>query len=282
MAHPQRWRAVRKVSGRRRGTRWSCAIILALTLTGCISDQHQIVNKSLMADKLAAGRNAGVAEHYQVACPDVLEIAVAGRKEFNGHYTVEPDGRISLGRYGRLRVQGQMLSEIGRHMADEIGSAPADVRVRVVAYRSQHLVLIGQVIGWQRTVPYQGQETVLDLLQRVGGISPGAAPEEVFVVRAHLGEGPPEVFRVNLEAIVLRKDDTTNIRLLPSDHVFVGETRQARIEKVVPPWLRPVYQALWDMLPVDQQPREHENVLSRWIGGIRGEVTQHFNHSRLD
>jgi protein involved in polysaccharide export with SLBB domain len=261
---------------RARGScRWiwpSCALSAALALAGCAAEQHQIVNKNLMVDKLPMGRNAGVAEHYQVACPDVLEIAVVGRKEFNGHYHVEPDGRINLGRYGRLRVQGRALADISERVADEIGARPADVRVRVVEFRSQQLVLIGQVIGWQRTVPYQGQETVLDLLQRVGGISPGAAPEEVYVVRAHLGEGRPEVFRVNLEAIVMKKDDATNIRLLPSDHIFVGETRQARIEKIVPPWLRPVYQALWDMLPVDQQPREHENVLSRWIAGIRGET----------
>lgn len=276
MAPPVRRRASAAVPGRRGGTGLCCAlaaaVAAALGLTGCVGDQNQVVNKNLMTDKLAAARNAGVAEHYQVACPDVLEIAVAGRKEFSGHYLVEPDGRINLGRYGRLRVQGRTLAAIGQKLADEIGVRPPDVRVRVTAFRSQQLVLIGQVIGWQRTVPYQGQETVLDLLQRVGGISPGAAPEEVYVVRAHLGEGRPEVFRVNLEAIVLKKDDATNIRLLPSDHVFVGETRQARIEKIVPPWLRPVYQKLWDMLPVDQQPREHENVLSRWIAGIRGET----------
>ena len=56
---------------------------------------------------MAAHRMAGVAEHYAVGCPDVLEIAVQGRKEFNGNYVVEPDGRIHVGPYGRLRVQDQ-------------------------------------------------------------------------------------------------------------------------------------------------------------------------------
>jgi polysaccharide biosynthesis/export protein len=265
-----RWPALPAAMTSRLGWAARCALVIVVGLAGCLHEQQTVVKKNLMADKLAADRIAGVAEHYRVGCPDVLEIAVAGRPEFGGHYVVEPDGRINLGRYGRIRVQDRALAEIDGQFADVIGVLPPQVRVRVVEYRSQQIVLIGQVIGWQRTVPYQGQETVLDLLQRVGGISPGAAPQGVYVVRAHLGEGRPEVFHVDLDAIVLRKDDATNIRLMPSDHVYVGETRQARIEKCIPPWLRPVYQKLWDMLPVDQRPREHENVLSRWIAGLLG------------
>lgn len=265
--HPSSYRS--SFSRRARAVRVVVISILASTV-GCASDEQMVVKKNLMADKLAAERMAGVAENYQVGCLDTLEIAVRQRPEFNGHYLVEPDGRINLGPYGRLRVQDQVLADIGRELAVEISVPPPDVRVRVVDYRSQQLVLIGQVIGWQRTVPYQGQETVLDLLQRVGGIQPGAAPQGVYVVRARLGRGRPEVFHVDLDAIVLRKDDRTNIRLMPSDHIFVGETRQARIEKAIPPLFRPIYQKLWDMLPVDQQPREHENVLSRWIAGIFG------------
>ncbi|MCS7046288.1 MAG: polysaccharide biosynthesis/export family protein [Gemmataceae bacterium] len=243
------------------------ALACSLALVGCATDQQTLVSRNLMTAQLSAERNAGVAENYQVGCPDVLELKVDGRSEFNGHYVVEPDGRICLGRYGRVRVQDQTLGEIGRRVADVVGVSPAKVRLRVVEYRSRQVVVIGQVVGWQRSVPYQGQETVLDLLQRVGGITAGAAPREVYVVRAHLGEGRPELFRVDLDAIVLNKDGSTNVRLLPMDHIYVGETRQARIEKCVPPWLRPTYQKLWDMLPSDQRPREHENILSRWISG---------------
>ena len=266
VSHPSP--AIRKTPGRRAGASLAFGLLVLASVLGCAVDQQTVVKKNLMGDKLAAERMAGVAEHYQVGCPDLLEIAVVHRPEFNGNYVVEPDGRINLGPYGRLPVQDRTLADVGRQLAREVGVPPAEVRVRVVDFRSRQLVLIGQVIGWQRTVPYQGQETVLDLLQRVGGITPGAAPQGVYVVRAHLGEGRPEVFHVDLDAIVLRKVDATNIRLMPGEHIFVGEIRQARIEKAVPPLLRPVYQKLWDMLPVDQQPREHENVLSRWISGI--------------
>jgi protein involved in polysaccharide export with SLBB domain len=91
---------------------------------------------------------------------------------------------------------------------------------------------------------------VLDLLQRVGGITPGAEPRDVYVVRPHLGDNQrPEAFHVDLHAIVLRHDHKTNIRLLPFDQVYVGQTRKAQIEQAIPPWMRGAYQAIWRASP---------------------------------
>ena len=57
----------------------------------------------------------------------------------------------------------------------------------------------------------------------------------------------------------------TNLRLQPFDQIHVGETRQARVERCIPPWLRPVYQAL-----MDTQPK------SRGQGaGVRGQQEPH-------
>jgi protein involved in polysaccharide export with SLBB domain len=243
------------------------AAVLIFFAAGCAADRN-LVDNNLKRDPPTELEVLDVAEHYRVACPDVLEIEVKGRREFDGNYTVEPDGRINLGRYGRLRVEGRFLSDVGGLLADEIGARPQDVRVRVAEFRSQHVVIFGGVVGWQRTVRYRGQETVLELLQRVGGITPGAAPEHVYVVRAHLGaEQRPEVFHVDLNAIVMKKDENTNLRILPFDQVYVGETRQARIERLIPPWLRPAYQKLWDLLPAAAGPTDETSFLSRWISG---------------
>jgi polysaccharide biosynthesis/export protein len=236
---------------------------------GCLGDRH-LVDNNLKHDPPTEAEVLGVAEHYRVGCPDILEIAVKNRGEFDGNYTVEPDGRINLGRYGRLRVEGRLPGEVGGLLAEEIGVRPQDVRVRVAEFRSQHVIIFGGVVGWQRTVPYRGQETVLELLQRAGGITPGAAPEHVYVVRAHLGQEPrPEVFHVDLDAIVMKKDERTNVRVLPFDQVYVGETRQARMERLIPPWLRPVYQKIWDLLPSADSGADEDNSRSRWISGVK-------------
>ena len=91
---------------------------------------------------------------------------------------------------------------------------------------------------------------MLDLLQRVGGITPGAEPKDVYVLRPHLGDNRrPEVFHVDLHAIVLKNDHRTNIRLLSFDQIYVGETRRAQIEKALPLWLRGAYQVVWHTRP---------------------------------
>ena len=166
----------------------------------------------------------------------------AGRRptpEFSGRYEIDVDGRINLGDYGRLAVEGRTPAEIVKLLAAETGTSPETLAVRVVEFRSQHLLLFGEVSGWQHSIAYRGQETVLDLLQRVGGITAGAEPKDIFVVRPHLGESKrPEVFHVDLHAIVIKHDLKTNLRLMPYDQIYVGETRRAQIEKAVPPWLR--------------------------------------------
>jgi polysaccharide export outer membrane protein len=209
-----------------------------------------------MADRGRATRNQGVAEHYLVGCPDVLEIQVSGRPDWSGRYTVGPDGRIDLELLGRPRVEGRPLPEIAALLAGQAGLSPSEVRVRVAAYQSQQVYLFGQVTGLQRAVPYQGEETVLDLLRRAGGITPGAAPGEVYVVRTRVAEGQrPEVFHVDLRAIFQHHDERTNIRLRPFDQIHVGETRQARVERSIPLWLRPFHQAFWDTRPQGPEGR---------------------------
>jgi protein involved in polysaccharide export with SLBB domain len=217
----------------------------AFLLAGCATGQSQ-VDRALMADPGSPARGENVANSYAVGCPDVLEIVVAGRPDLTGLREIGPDGRVALGHIGRVRIEGQTLPEVTRRLAEAAEVPPQSVRASVAEYRGQQVYLIGQIVGLQRAIPYRGPETVLDLLRRAGGLTPGAAPDNVFVVRSRVAEGKtPEVFRVDLQAILFRHDTRTNIRLQPLDQVFVGETKQSCFEKCVPPWLRPVYDALW-------------------------------------
>lgn len=246
---------------------WLLALACALA-TGCLRDRSDVDNK-LLSQRNLPSHKEGVLERYRVGCPDVLGIHVEGRYALDGRFEIGPDGRIDLGPFGKPRVEGHTLPEITALVAHHIGAQPTQVQVQIAQFRSQQLLLFGQVVGWQRSVPYQGQETVLDVLKRSGGITPGAEPQEVFVVRSHLTEGHrPEVFHVDLGAIVLKNDHATNLRVEPYDQIYVGETRQARIERFIPPWFRPVYQAFWEIEPSGRQPQEKQNAFSTWIRGL--------------
>jgi len=100
--------------------------------------------------------------------------------------------------------------------------------VRVATYKSEQIFLIGQVAGSQSVVPYQGPETVVDLLRRVGGLTPGAAPDDVYVVRSRMVEGRrPEVFRVQLRALA-RAAMHGNVRIMLPMITVPGEIAAAR------------------------------------------------------
>ncbi|HZY90873.1 MAG TPA: polysaccharide biosynthesis/export family protein [Gemmataceae bacterium] len=226
--------------------RWLLAAALGLAV-GCVSGRSRF-EQALLADRTPAAHGGDSGALYAVHCPDVLELNVVGRPDWDGRRRVGPDGFIGLGDAGPLRVDGLRPSEIAAAVAERAGVPAERVHVRVAAFNSQQVYVFGEVAGSQRAVPYRGPETVLDLLQRAGGLSPAAAPTDVQVVRAHVADGKtPEVFHVDLAAIVLKHDQHSNVRLLPFDQVYVGQSRRSTYVPAVPPWLRPVYHALCGM-----------------------------------
>src|ERR1019366_1154908 len=131
------------------GKRWSswkarAAILLAvlpmlLHAPGCAKDRAN-VEKNLMSQQ-SSQRHEAVLQHYRVGCPDVVEIVVPQRPEFNGKHEIGPDGRIDLGDYGKLRIEGKTTSEIAKLIAEEIGTKPTEVQTQVSEFRSQEILL---------------------------------------------------------------------------------------------------------------------------------------------
>lgn len=233
-------------SGERGSSGWAAhGLGLALCLlAGCAGGGPEL-NRALMAERPPPAPAAEAVRDYALGCPDVLLIDVPGRPDLSGRKAVDAEGRIDLGELGRLRVEGRTAAQVARYLAD-IAETPARlVQVRVAEFHSQHVYLVGQVAGWQRPVPYEGPETVLALLQRAGGLAPGAAADDVYVVRSQVAIGrQPEVFHVNLRDVVMSHDDQTNIRLQPFDQVYVGETRRSSLCNCIPFCVRPIYQAI--------------------------------------
>jgi protein involved in polysaccharide export with SLBB domain len=217
------------------------ALVCGLALlAGCVATRPHL-DEALLATAPADALE--VAAQYQVAAPDVLELQTAGREDLSGLRPIGVDGRIDLGPLGRVRIEGMTPLEVAQAVAREAELPAEMVSVRVAEHRSQQVYLFGAVTGMQRPVPYVGPETVLALLQRTGGITPGASVGNVYVIRPHVIDGGnPEVFHIDLEAILRRRDQVTNIRVQPFDQVYVGESKKCTFEKVVPPCLRPLYE----------------------------------------
>jgi protein involved in polysaccharide export with SLBB domain len=192
---------------------------------------------------------------YRLGCPDVLEVAFADYPEWDAFVSIDLDGRIPLDGPGAPRVEGLTVEQARDELARLAGVPPDRVAVRLAAPRSSRVYLHGPIRGHIRAVPYQGPEPVIDFLRRVGGLPPGSRLNQVYVVRPNVSIGsPPEVFRVNVPAVLLDNDPATNVPLRPSDQVYVGETRGSSFSRVLPDWLGPAYRRLTGLLPDEWWP----------------------------
>lgn len=224
-----------------------------MLLTGCMSSRPHVDEALLQHGKSRSNPNE-VAQQYRVGCPDVLEISIDNSEDWRGlKIPIEVDGRIDLGPLGRPRVEGKTSAEVAQFIAGLGRVPPYEVHVRVADYRSQKVYIFGQVKGLERAVPFYGQETVLELLQRAGGITAGAELTNVYVIRANVADGGrPEVYPINLRDIVMKNNDKSNLLLEPGDQVYIGETRRSSFTKCVPPIFRPLYESLWGLYRAGQ------------------------------
>lgn len=228
-------------------------LALALGLSaGCAAEDHRL-ERALLAGDPSTIR--GDPEQYVVHCPDVLEVRPAGRPDEGGSCAVGADGRIVLTDGSRLHVDGLTAGEVAGAAARRLGLPPDGVEVEVLGYNSGQIYLFGEVAGLQRALPYQGPETVVDLLRRAGGVAPGAAVGDVQVLRSHVADGhSPELFQVDLDAILLKNDPQTNVVLEPFDQVYVAQSRKSSLTPCFPPWLQPLYQRLCGAPKKDAAP----------------------------
>ncbi len=217
-----------------RGRVW-CGIIMLLA--GCAGPRQQQLHQAMLADQNPAAHARDLEYHYQVRYPDVLRIDIHGRPDLSGLRPVGLDGTIDVGRL--MSVDGRTVLQLQRDIALALRLPYSAVRVRVEQYASQQIYLFGEVGNRHRVVAYRGPETILDLIQRIGGPGEGAELNDIHVVRGHVAEGkPPEVFHVDLQAIVTKQDLSTNIRLEPFDRVHIGQTRRQKMSSYMPPWFK--------------------------------------------
>ena len=145
---------------------------------------------------------------------------------------------------------GAPLDQIRADLAALAGCSTDRVRVALAAPRSGRVIVYGPVRGRARVVPYQGPEPVIDFLKRVGGLPPGSRLSQVYVVRPNVAAATrPQVFRVDVTAVLMDGDTRTNIPLQADDQVYVGETRESSFSRLLPDWLAIAYRRLSRSVP---------------------------------
>jgi len=168
----------------------------------------------------------------------------SGLQPIDGVYLVGPDGTINLKQYGAVYVAGLTLPEareaLRRHLTQFLDSP--EVSLEVLAYNSKVYYVITEGPGEDDNVirlPCTGNETVLDAVAQVGGVSQ-VSSKRIWIARpSPAGTGCEQVLPVDWNAITRGGNTATNYQVLPGDRIFIAHDEMiamhAWIDKMVAP-----------------------------------------------
>jgi polysaccharide export outer membrane protein len=166
-------------------------------------------------------------------------------QRISGPHLVRPDGTISLGTYGSVRVVGLTLPEIRRAVEAQLSAYLVDpeVSVDVQGYNSKLYYVIMDGAGAGQTVhrlPVTGNDTVLDAISQITGLSAVSSTDRIWVSRPAPAGCQHQILPVDWRAVTECGDPATNYQLLPGDRIFVAAIPMARIDTRLARTLAPI------------------------------------------
>jgi polysaccharide biosynthesis/export protein len=170
---------------------------------------------------------------------------IAAQQTISGEHLVGPDGTVTLGAYGRVRVVGMTLDEAKAAIEDHLSTRfdKPEVAVDVFGYNSKvyYVVVQGAGLGDQIfQLPIKGNETVLDALSQIQGLS-GSQSTRMWVARPGANEcGGDQILPVDWLGITQRGDINTNYQILPGDRMYVSEDKLVALDTALAKAISPV------------------------------------------
>jgi protein involved in polysaccharide export with SLBB domain/beta-lactamase regulating signal transducer with metallopeptidase domain len=153
-------------------------------------------------------------------------VASAGAQQITGQHLVAMDGRVNLGVYGSVYVAGLTIEEsceaIEKKLAERLEQP--QVSVDVLSYNSKVYYVITKGGGKGDNVvraPITGNETVLDAIANIGGMSVNAATKIWIARPAPNGVGVEQILPVAWNDIADGASTATNYQLMPGDRLFI-------------------------------------------------------------
>jgi polysaccharide export outer membrane protein len=148
-------------------------------------------------------------------------------QQIRGQHLVTPDGKIRLGVYGSLPVVGltvpQAKAAIENYLSQYLDKP--EVSVDVVGYNSKVYYAILDGGGNGQTVlrlPITGNDTVLDALSQIGGLSAVSSKDRIWVSRPTPTDCTrDQILPVDWVGITTRARTATNYQLLPGDRIYI-------------------------------------------------------------
>jgi len=151
----------------------------------------------------------------------------AGTAPVTGEYLIAPDGTVNLRQYGIVHVAGRTVTEIRadlqRHLSQYFDSPDVSVDVRQFNSKVFYVVTQGAGLGDNiRRVPVTGNDTVLDALSAVNGLSQ-VSSANIWIARPAPGDAEFEqIIPIDYAALTAGGSAATNYQILPGDRLVIA------------------------------------------------------------
>ncbi len=201
---------------------------LNFTQAGEAISQHLKVKIDLKAPKIA------------VSLPDL-----AGAQAVMGEHLVYPDGTVNLGLYGDVHLAGLTLQEARMVLEQRLAQymLSPEARVSVVGFNSKVYYVITDGGGFGEQVvrlPFTGNETVLDAIAQVRGLS-DVSSKRIWLARPTLsGMECAQRLPVDYRAITQDGRTTSNYQLYPGDRIYIKADHLITVDNFISKVTAPV------------------------------------------
>jgi len=192
-------------------------IVIVVLVSGCSTKDLRVQEFRVAADTPDPAKPPE--EFYQIGAGDALNINVWKEPTLSGSVKVRPDGYVTLPLINEVQVSGQTTGQLRKTLEDKYKEYTTDpfVTIRVEGIASSEVFLVGQV-GKPGAFPLSGNETLLQLLTRSGGLGVFADRSNIRVVRRD-GSKVTE-YVVDYDAII-KGDLKQDVLLRPGDRIIV-------------------------------------------------------------
>jgi polysaccharide export outer membrane protein len=194
--------------------------------------------EGMTLDEVRSTLNKWLGQWLRDPAVSVQLAKIYGAQPVSGQYLVGPDGTINLRQYGVIHVAGKTVLEarvaIEKHLSQFLDSP--QVAVDVVAYNSKVYYVVTQGAGLGdsvRRLPVTGNETVLDAVSQVNGLSQ-VSSKKIWIARpAPHNFGCQQILPIDWDGITQGAQTATNYQLLPGDRLFISEDELVTFSNVV-------------------------------------------------
>lgn len=171
--------------------------------------------------------------------------SIASQQDIAGEHLVAPDGRVTLGSYGRVCLVGMTIDEaretIEAHLSGEFEDPRISLDVFGFNSKVYYVITQGAGLGDQvYTLPVKGNETALDAIGNIQGLS-SSSSLRMWIARPGFNEqGGDQIMPVDWLGITQRGDVLTNFQLMPGDRLYVAEDRLVALDTALAKIISPV------------------------------------------